>query len=348
MVNSENANHAGAGPSNVPRSSDGANVAEILEIVLQAIADVLRFSAPQAQGVPVPSEVPRCKERKDQVQHGGLDRYREEYGRVLKTIDSTGPDSLVREGEPGRMTHWFSHFEGLFRIMDCTEVEKVHLAYIQLKEEDKKWWESTGLADSPVLTWSLFKTLMEKRFSFLSIEKEKHEEFLCPRGEGLEATLVESAGKHDNQRQVQNQPQAGGVKRPMPLSDFAKTSRARADKAPRKCTQHSGKGNDPINCHNCGAPGHKNFNCRYEKRLCFGCKGKGHMQHFCPQRKQKRTKSLKGPVEQSNRPIFSPVEAPNPSMPFTAQYEGRVPVAYWDLGQRLYTAHENGPYAPDV
>ena len=331
-MNSENANRVGTGPSHDPRPSlrmgadlagnnpprivDGPTVAAVLEVVLQAVADALRPSVPPAQRVPVLPEVPRSMEQEGCIQRRGLDKYREEYGRVLKTIDSTRPDDLIGEGGPGRMTHWFSHFEGLFRILDCSESEKVYLASLQLQEEDKRWWESTGLADSPGLSWSRFKTLMEDRFSLGVMGQENRQEFMNP--------------------------QTGGLKRPAQSSDVAKSSRARVVKAPRKCTQHSGKVYDPTACHNCGAPGHKNFNCRHKKRLCFSCKGRGHMQHFCPKGRRK------GPIEQSNRPIFSPVEAPNPSMPVTAQYEGRVPVAYWDLGQRLYMAHKDGPYAPDV
>ena len=47
--------------------------------------------------------------------------------------------------------------------------------------------------------------------------------------------------------------------------------------------------------------------------------------------------------------MLSPMEAPSPSMPTTAQNEGRVPVAYWSQGQRLYmNREEDGPYAPNV
>ena len=131
---------------------DAATVAAIRGIVLQAITEVLRPIAPQAQGVPVAPEVPRSEEQGNHVHQGGVIRDKGDYGRALKAINSMRPDSYDGKGEPVKVAHWFSHMERLFRNVECTEAEKVHIASLRLKEEASEWWESTGLADSPVLT----------------------------------------------------------------------------------------------------------------------------------------------------------------------------------------------------
>ena len=83
------------------------------------------------------------------------------------------------------MAHWFSHMERLFRNVECTETEKVHIASLQLKEDASYWWENTGLADSPDLNWAMFKTKMTDRFFSRAMREEKRKEFLYPKNDGL-------------------------------------------------------------------------------------------------------------------------------------------------------------------
>ena len=114
--------------------------------------------------MPIPPVVPRVEEPNVHVPQEGVVRNRGDYGRALKAISSMRPDSYGGKGEPVRVAHWFSHMERLFRNVECTEVEKVHIASLQLKEVASEWWESTGLADHADLNWGMFKAKMMDHF----------------------------------------------------------------------------------------------------------------------------------------------------------------------------------------
>ena len=163
---------------------------------MQAFADVMRPNAPQAQGVPIPPEVPRFVEPNVNVPRNEMARNRGDYGRVLKTITSLRPDNYDGKGEPVRAAHWFSHMERLFRNVDCTEAEKVQIASLQLKEEASEWWENTGLSDRADLSWAMFKTKMMDRFFSRSMRDEKHKEFMHPEIEGLKVTELVTKFNH--------------------------------------------------------------------------------------------------------------------------------------------------------
>lgn len=110
------------------------------------------------------------------------------FSRALKTFNSMRPDSYDGTDEPVKMAYWFSHMERLFRGIVCTEIEKVHIASLQLKEGASEWWESTGLADHPELSWERFKNKMMDRFFSVAMREEKLKEFLYPEVEGLSVT----------------------------------------------------------------------------------------------------------------------------------------------------------------
>ena len=86
--------------------------------------------------------------------------------------------------------------ERLFRNVNCTEAEKVHIASLQLKDVASEWWESTGLADHPELNWSMFKTKMTDRFFSRAMRDEKHKEFLYPKTDGLKVTELAAKFNH--------------------------------------------------------------------------------------------------------------------------------------------------------
>ena len=165
----------------------------------------------------------------------------------------------------------------------------------------------------------------------------------------FEVTLEESARKRetqDKEKGGQHDCQVGSFKRPASPTKFKKSGRAKTETTQSDSARGSGWSSRSFQCFNCGASGHKSFDCRNEKKVCFGCGKEGHMQKFCRQGEQKGAEFKPGSVSQNNRPRFSPVEAPSPSMQTTAHNKGKTSVASGSQGQRLYMIREeDGPYA---
>lgn len=190
-------------PPNVGQREE-ANVAPILDAtileaikttVVQTMQELLRSTPLVIPGVVHMNQDANTGMGKETFQ-APIPNNGSNFSRALKTFTSMRPDSYDGTGEPVKIAYWFSHMERLFRSIKCTEAEQVHIASLQLKDGASEWWEGTGLADHPELSWRMFKDKMMDRFFSISMREEKLKEFLYPEVEGL--TVTEHATKFNH------------------------------------------------------------------------------------------------------------------------------------------------------
>lgn len=77
---------------------------------------------------------------------------------------------------------WLRELEKIFRVMDCTTVEKSKLVEFPLKNEGQVWWESLGWVHEDgeeSIDYELFKVKFEKKYVPSVARDRKAVEFAC-------------------------------------------------------------------------------------------------------------------------------------------------------------------------
>ncbi|XP_043717792.1 uncharacterized protein LOC122665706 [Telopea speciosissima] len=76
---------------------------------------------------------------------------------------------------------WIVHLEDIFGILECTDDQKVKLAVFKLSGDPKLWWkgvERLRTAESPPLTWQLFKDLFNEKYFLTHVRNSLAGEFM--------------------------------------------------------------------------------------------------------------------------------------------------------------------------
>ncbi|KAF7126629.1 hypothetical protein RHSIM_Rhsim11G0010200 [Rhododendron simsii] len=71
---------------------------------------------------------------------------------------------------------WLTEMEKVFRVTQCTEVEKTTLATYNLKGEAQRWW-NLMVTTEPGMTWGRFKDIFKKKYIPKAIRDSKATEF---------------------------------------------------------------------------------------------------------------------------------------------------------------------------
>ena len=163
----------------------------------------------------------------------------------------------------------------------------------------------------------------------------------------MEVTLEESNKRRNRQKQHGSNQQNSGFKRPAPPAPFSKSGKAKTESTQSESSQRSWQSKRPVQCYNCGIPGHKSNVCTKERKTCFFCGKEGHVQTYCPKKRQSGTESHQGSVSYGNRPQQKSAGTANTDTQSKAPNKGKAPVASSSQGQRLYEMREaDGPNAP--
>jgi len=94
--------------------------------------------------------------------------------RMLETFVRNHPPTFKGRYDPDGAQTWLKEIERVFRVMQCTEVQKVRFGTQMLAEEADDWWISLLPIleqDGAEVTWVVFKRKMfagRRRLSSLS------------------------------------------------------------------------------------------------------------------------------------------------------------------------------------
>ena len=54
------------------------------------------------------------------------------------------PPVFKGEGKPNKVEGWIREMEKIFRVIQCSEEDKVNLASYMLQDQADDWWQTTG------------------------------------------------------------------------------------------------------------------------------------------------------------------------------------------------------------
>ena len=80
--------------------------------------------------------------------------------RMLEIFLRNHPPTFKGRYDPDGAQAWLKEIERVFRVMQCTEVQKVHFGTHMLAEEADDWWISLLPAleqDGAEVTWAIFR-----------------------------------------------------------------------------------------------------------------------------------------------------------------------------------------------
>ncbi|RHN40786.1 putative nucleotidyltransferase, Ribonuclease H [Medicago truncatula] len=101
--------------------------------------------------------------------------------RMLKTFMRNHPPTFKGRYDPDGAQTWLKEIERVFRVMQCTEVQKVRFGTHQLAEEADDWWVSllpTLEQDGAAVTWAVFRRDFLSRYFPEDVRGKKEIEFL--------------------------------------------------------------------------------------------------------------------------------------------------------------------------
>ncbi|XP_074373744.1 uncharacterized protein LOC141714102 [Apium graveolens] len=91
------------------------------------------------------------------------------------------PNCFKEAKTPMDAEAWINHMEKIFRVLECSEVEKARFATYHLEGDANTWWKSVVASHAPgyenTLTWQVFKTQFDQRYFPASIREEYVREY---------------------------------------------------------------------------------------------------------------------------------------------------------------------------
>ena len=88
--------------------------------------------------------------------------------RMLETFLRNHPPTLKGRYDPDGAQKWLKKVERIFRVMQCSEAQKVRFGTHMLAEEADDWWVSLLPIleqDGTVVTWAVFRRDIFRRMS---------------------------------------------------------------------------------------------------------------------------------------------------------------------------------------
>jgi hypothetical protein len=101
--------------------------------------------------------------------------------RMLETFLRNHPPTFKGRYDPDGAQTWLKEVERIFRVMQCTDDQKVRFGTHMLAEEADDWWVSlqpTLEQDDAVITWAVFKREFLNRYFPEDVRGRKEIEFL--------------------------------------------------------------------------------------------------------------------------------------------------------------------------
>lgn len=101
--------------------------------------------------------------------------------RMLETFLRNHPPAFKGRYDLDCAQTWLKEVERIFRVMQCSEVQKVRFGTHMLAEEADDWWVSllpVHEQDGAVVTWAVFKRGFLNRYFPEDVREKKEIEFL--------------------------------------------------------------------------------------------------------------------------------------------------------------------------
>jgi len=101
--------------------------------------------------------------------------------RMLETFLRNHPPTFKGRYDPDGAQNWLKEIERIFRVMECSEAQKVRFGTHMLAEEADDWWVSLLPVleqDGAVVTWAVFKGEFLDRYFPEDVRGKKEIEFL--------------------------------------------------------------------------------------------------------------------------------------------------------------------------
>ncbi|XP_058733723.1 uncharacterized protein LOC131605379 [Vicia villosa] len=231
-----------------------------------------------------------------QVNAGNRNGDDDEY-RALGRFQRNNPPVFEGEHELDKAQAWLKAIEKIFRVMNCTDAQRVQFGTHMLEKEAEDRWNNTLQRfeeDGIEVTWDLFRDVFLENYFPEDCRGKKEVEFLeLKQGNGtvaVYATKFQELLKycpHYNTANAErskclNRESASIYKslkgknqdRGKPYDD--KRKQAGFGKKP----SWGGSSTSP-KCFKCGAEGHKAAECKKEVTTCFKCGKYGHIATNC-------------------------------------------------------------------
>jgi hypothetical protein len=135
-------------------------------------------------------------------------RARDDHYEKSKSHD---PPAFLGDLDPMAVERWLQHMERIFRVMRCTDPQKMDLATYKLHGESEHWWheyrQEMEESEMPV-TWELFQGAFLENYFPSNLKDKKEIEFLeLKQGEmtiGQYVAKFEELARYSNN--LRNQP----------------------------------------------------------------------------------------------------------------------------------------------
>ncbi|XP_058753893.1 uncharacterized protein LOC131627083 [Vicia villosa] len=232
--------------------------------------------------------------------------------RSLATFQRENPPVFKGKHDPDGALEWLKEIERIFRVMDCTQAQKVRYGTHMLAVEADDWWLATLPrleAAGEEITWDVFRREFLRKYYPESVRGKKEIEFhelkqgnmsvtdyaakftelakFYPYydGEGAEFSkcvkFENGIFEEDNAAHykiVSDRRGKQSQQRGKPYDTPAGKGKQRA--APGQRTSGGGAP-APIVCFKCGKAGHKSTYCTDDVKKCFRCGKTGHIMSEC-------------------------------------------------------------------
>ncbi|XP_050889398.1 uncharacterized protein LOC127094633 [Lathyrus oleraceus] len=132
-----------------------------------------------------------------QMNDGDRERDADEF-RALGKFQRNNPLTFEGAHEPDKAQEWLKDIEKIFRVMNCSDAQKVQFGTHMLEKEAEDWWRNTVLRfdeDGIEVTWALFCDAFLEKYFLEDVRGKKEFEFLeLKQGNG---TVAEYARKFE-------------------------------------------------------------------------------------------------------------------------------------------------------
>ena len=115
------------------------------------------------------------------------------------------PPTFTGDQGPIAAESWLGRMEEIFRVMQCTDAEKVTLTAYKFDGEAAQWWlgyRANMEANQRQLTWAQFKTLFLDKYFYSTLRDQKEVEFLSLQQGNM--TISEYVAKFENLARFSN------------------------------------------------------------------------------------------------------------------------------------------------
>ncbi|XP_058758040.1 uncharacterized protein LOC131631263 [Vicia villosa] len=208
--------------------------------------------------------------------------------RSLATFQRENPPVFKGKHEPDGALEWLKEIERIFRVMDCTQAQKVWYGTHMLAVEADDWWLETRQrleVTGEEITWIVFRREFMRKYypeDVRGAEFSKSIKF----ENGLRSEIKKAVG-YQKIRIFPNQLKKGKAE----VANGKKTSGggALASVVCFKCGEPGHKSDvctaGEKRCFRCGI-GHVTTDCRHKEVICFNCGEEGHISSQCQKPKR--------------------------------------------------------------